>query len=126
MILIDSSCWLEYFAGTENCKDYKKEIENIDNVLVPSIVIYEVCKKLLIETTEDNTIIAIAHMELGRVIDVDSELAISGARLSLLYQIPMADSIILAVAKKFSARLFTHDEHFSKIPDVSFIPKGQF
>ena len=123
MTLLDSSYWLEYFAGSENCKEYKKEIENISNVIIPTIIIYEVFKKLLMETTEDNALIAIAHMELGKVIEIDSEIAISAAKFSVHYKIPMADSIILSVSKKFSSKFYTHDEHFSNIPDVIYIPK---
>ncbi len=124
MNLIDSSCWIEYFAGTDFCKSYTDKIEQIDNVIVPAIVIYEVFKKLLTETNESKALIAIAHMQLGKVIDIDSNIAMLAAKLSLSYKIPMADSLILAVSRKFQAKIYTHDEHFSHIKDVIYIPKN--
>jgi len=46
MNVIDSSMWLEYFAGTENGDHIADVIENTDELIVPTITIYEVFKKL--------------------------------------------------------------------------------
>ena len=41
-------------------------IEDLDNLIVPSITIYEVFKKLIIELDEDRGLFAIAHMKQGK------------------------------------------------------------
>lgn len=123
MNLIDSSCWLEYFSGRNTCKEYEEIIEDISNVIVPVIVLYEVFKKLIIETSEGNALKAVAHMQLGKVVTIDSTIAISAARISVEYKLPMADSIILAIARRYNSTIYTHDEHFACIQGVRYFPK---
>jgi hypothetical protein len=81
MNVIDSSCWLEYFAGSHTGEIVAQTIENLEELIVPSIVLYEVFKKLLIEKDEDSAILAIAHMKQGRVVDLDSDLSILAAKI---------------------------------------------
>lgn len=123
MTVIDSSCWLEYFSGSENSRFFQDEIESIHEVIVPTIILYEVFKKIVLEAGEDKALKVIAHMQLGKVVDVDSFIAISASRLSIRYKIPMADSIILASARRYDATLYTQDSHFSSIENVRYFPK---
>lgn len=81
MNIVDSSCWLEFFAGSKIGEDVSPIIEDIDNLLVPSITIYEVFIKLLMELDEDRGLFAIAHMKQGKVIDLDSDLAVFAAQI---------------------------------------------
>lgn len=62
-------------------------------------------------------------MQQGKVVDVDSAIALNAAKISLEYKIPMADSLILSTAKQFNAVLWTQDEHFAGIPGVKFFAK---
>jgi len=80
MNIVDSLCWLEYFAGTHIGDEVAHIIEDTDHLLVPSITIYEVFKKILIELDEDKALFAIAHMKQGNVIDLDTDLAIYAAK----------------------------------------------
>jgi predicted nucleic acid-binding protein len=45
------------------------------------------------------------------------------AKLSLLHQLPMADSIILATAKTYECVIWTQDTDFENLPKVKFFPK---
>jgi len=47
MNIIDSSCWLEYLMNTEIGANVASIIENPSELIVPTIVLYEVYKKLL-------------------------------------------------------------------------------
>jgi predicted nucleic acid-binding protein len=58
-------------------------------------------------------------MEQGKVVTLDSALAIDAAVFGLKYRLPLADSIIYATANKFSAVLWTQDADFKGLPDVS-------
>lgn len=49
MKLVDSSGWLEYLADTKNAKNFTEVIENTEELLVSSINIYEIYKKILKE-----------------------------------------------------------------------------
>jgi len=125
MNVVDSSCWLEYFAGSDVGEKVSPIIEDLDNLIVPSIMIYEVFKKLIIELDEDKGLFAIAHMKQGKVIDLDSNLAIYSAQIGRENKLAMADSIIYAVAQKYSAILWTQDKHFQNLGLVKYFEKGK-
>jgi predicted nucleic acid-binding protein len=57
------------------------------------------------------------------VVDLDSELAIHAARLSLQAKLPMADSIVYATARASEATLWTQDDDFEGLDDVKYIAK---
>ena len=62
-------------------------------------------------------------MMQGTTIDLTDELALKAAKISLEYQIPMADSIILATARTHQAVLWTQDKDFKDIENVNYFPK---
>jgi predicted nucleic acid-binding protein len=117
--------WLEYFAGTGAGNTVSKIIENTGALLVPSIVLYEVFKKLLLEAAEDDALLCMAHMKQGKTISLDDELSLSAARLSVEFKLPMADSIIYATAIKFDGVLWTQDRHFSGLRLVKYFEKEE-
>ena len=63
-------------------------------------------------------------MQQGRVVDLSSSLALSAVRLSIEHKLPMADSIILATARKHGATLWTQDADFDGVPRVRYVAKG--
>ena len=119
MNVVDSSAWLEYFAGTERAELFAAAIEDEEQLVVPVITIYEVFKKVLREKGETLALRAVGQMQLGRVVGVEVPLALSAARLGL----PMADSLIYAVARQQQATLWTQDAHFEGLPGVRYFPK---
>lgn len=66
---------------------------------------------------------AIAHMQQGTVVDVDSFLALEAARISADAKIPMADSLIWATAQRYQAVLWTQDVDLQKFANVKYIAK---
>jgi toxin FitB len=123
MNVVDSSAWLSYFAGDKNSGQFAKPIEAIDKLLVPSIALTEVFKSILRQRSEEAAFEAIAHMEQGRVIALDSELAINAASYGVELKLPLADSIIYATAKKYGATVWTQDSDFKGLSGVKFYPK---
>ena len=123
MNVVDSSAWLSYFAGDKNAGTFARPIEAIDELLVPSITVTEVFKCIMRQRDEDAALEAIAHMEQGRVVPLDSSLTIDAAVYGLNNKLPLADSIIYATAKKFSAVIWTQDADFKSLPDVKYYPK---
>jgi predicted nucleic acid-binding protein len=123
MNVVDSSAWLSYFAGDKNSGQFAKPIEAIDKLLVPSITLTEVFKSILRQRNEEAAFEAIAHMEQGRVIALDSELAINAASYGVELKLPLADSIIYATAQKYEATVWTQDSDFKGLSGVKFYPK---
>jgi predicted nucleic acid-binding protein len=122
MNVVDSSAWLEYFANGPNAGFFARPIEAIDELVVPSLTIYEVFKRVLQQRDEGSALGAIAVMQQGAVIDLDTRLAMNAARVSIDMKLPMADSVVLATARLHGATLWTQDADFSKIPGVRYRP----
>ena len=123
MNLIDSSGWLEYFAEGSNADFFAPAIEDTKNLLVPVICIYEVFKKILQQSGDNEAQVHISDMKQGRIIEIDESLALSAAKLSANLKLPMADSLILAAACANNAILWTQDEHFKDLDGVKYIEK---
>ena len=122
--VVDSSGWLEYFADGPNAEFFQEAIEETNSLIVPSISIYEVFKRLLAEPNgEEVGLQVVAAIQRGEVVDLDAELALEAARLSREMRLPMADSVILATAHAHNARLWTQDADFEGIEGVEFVRK---
>jgi predicted nucleic acid-binding protein len=123
MNIVDSSCWLEYFANGKNAGIFEPIITSVEDLLVPTITLYEVFKKVLQQRDETQALKAIAIMQQGAVIDLTNSIAINAVKLSMEYKLPMADSIILTTARECNATLWTQDEHFESINGVKYFKK---
>jgi len=123
MNVVDSSAWLSYFAGDANATEFSIPIENIEELIVPSITIIEVFKYILRQRGEGMALEAIAHMEQGNVISLDSSLAIDAAKYGIDYKLPLADSIIYATGRKFNALIWTQDIDFKSLEGVKYYSK---
>ena len=123
MNIVDSSGWLEYFAEGDNADFFAPAIEDTKNLLVPVICIYEVFKKILLQSGINEAQVHISDMKQGQVIEIDESLALSAAQLSADLKLPMADSLILAATRANNAILWTQDEHFKDLEGVQYIKK---
>ena len=124
MNVVDSSGWLEYFADGPNATFFEKPLQNIDSLIVPTISIFEVFKKILQERDETQALNAIAIMQQGELVDLNINVAIHAATLSTELKLPMADSIMLSTAQIYKATFWTQDSDFKKIKDVKYIEKS--
>tara|TARA_R110002110_G_scaffold39875_2_gene128202 strand:- start:113 stop:493 length:381 start_codon:yes stop_codon:yes gene_type:complete len=123
MNVVDSSAWLSYFASDGNSAVFAEPIEKLAELLVPSITITEVFKNVLLQRGEEAALIVTAHMEQGKVVPLNSELAKNAAKFGVLHKLPLADSIIFATAQKFSAVVWTQDSDFEGLANVKYISK---
>ena len=89
-------------------------------LLVPTLSIFEVFKRVLQQRDESQALQAIALMHRGRVVDLTAPLALDAARLSRSIGLQMADSIMLATARAHGASFWTQDADFKDLPDVRF------
>jgi toxin FitB len=120
MNVVDSSAWLEYFAGTGNAECFARVIEDTEKLVVPTLCIYEVFKKVLQQRSEHEALQAAASMQQGTVVEMDARIAMEAARLSVERRLPLADSVILATARHHQAVLWTQDAHFEGMDGVEY------
>ncbi len=118
-LILDSSCWLEFFADSPRADLYAAALDDIEAVVVPLIVLYEVAKKLHREAGEEVATTALALMQQAQLVPLDAPLALEAAVNGL----PLADSLIYATARRHGAELWTQDAHFDGLPGVRFFPK---
>lgn len=123
MNVVDSSGWLEYLTKGVNGPLFRPIIQDIPNLLVPTIAIYEVCKRVALLMGVETALDITGVMSIGLVVELDRKTAIDAAQISLKYGLAMADSIILATAQAYDATLWTQDAHFKDIEGVRFIAK---
>ena len=123
MNLVDSSGWIEYFVDGSKAKFFSAAIEDVGNLLVPTICLFEVFRKVLHDRGESDALRVIAQMEEGQVADLDRSLALRAARLGVTMKLPMADSIIFATSEAFGATIWTQDADFAHVHGVKYIAK---
>ena len=117
MNIIDSSGWLEYFSDGPNAKHYLPPLNDASSLIVPVITIYEVFKVVLRESNESEALQAVAAMQKGKLSDLTANIAMHASKLSLQYNLPMPDSIILATARAYQCIIWTQDADFLNIDE---------
>ena len=122
MNVVDSSGWLEYFAGGPNAGFSSEPVEALDELLVPTLSLYEVFKRVLQQRGESEALQAVAFMRSGTVLDLTGTIALHAARFSVDLHLPMADSVMLASARENDATLWTQDSDFEGIEGVRYVP----
>lgn len=121
MNVVDSSGWLEYFTNGRNAAFFARAIEDPSKLIVPTLSLFEVFKRVLQQRDEAAALQAVALMHQGRIVDLDRNLALAAARLSVQERLPLADSVILATARSLEATLWTQDADFEGHNGVRFI-----
>lgn len=124
MNVVDSSAWLEFFADGPQASVFAKPIGETDLLIVPTLAIYEVFKRVLQQRGDDAALQAVAFMEQGQVVDLDRATALAAAEISVRHKLPMADSIMLATARRREATLWTQDADFAGLEGVRYFPKS--
>lgn len=98
-------------------------IRATDALIVPTLCLYEVHKRVIEQRGEEDALAAIAWMSAGLIVDLTKEIALNAALLSRTHKLAMADSVILATARAYDAELWTQDVHFANIEGVRYIEK---
>ena len=120
LIVLDSSCWLEFLADSPRADWYAPALADLSRLVVPVLTVYEVSKKLQREAGDEVAAAALSLMQQGRIVPVDLQLALEAAVNGL----PLADSLIYATARAHHAELWTQDAHFQNLAGVRFFAKN--
>ncbi|MBO3753697.1 MAG: type II toxin-antitoxin system VapC family toxin [Candidatus Brockarchaeota archaeon] len=123
--VIDAYAWIEYFSGSKPGEEAKHYIEE-ENSATPTIVIAELSRKLLkevgrrVETIEGRRTKLEFIGTITEIIDLSRDIAeLSGEidieRKDKVRNWGLADSIILATARKSNAKVVTGDKHFADL-----------
>jgi predicted nucleic acid-binding protein len=123
VILVDSSGWIEFFTGGANASKYGSYLEEVSQVVTPTVVLYEVYKIVKRERTEEEALLAAAQIQKTRLIPLSESLALAAADVSLEFRLAMADSVVYATARAENAELVTSDKDLQGLPGVTYLSK---
>ena len=123
MLLVDSSGWLEFFMNGPLASAYAQHLKRPNDVLTPTIVLYEVYKVVKRQRSEEEALTAVAQMGKTQVVPLNDTIALTAADASLTYQLAMADAIVYATALTHKAKLVTSDVDLASLPGVVYHKK---
>ena len=112
MILVDSSGWIEYFTDGPLADEFAPYLEDLPEVVTPTIVIFEVFRVIRRQRSEEEAIEAVAQMQKTTVVDLDQFIALTAADVSIEHGLAMADAIVFATAQVQNIQLVTADSDF--------------
>ena len=124
MNVVDSSGWLEFFADGPNAGFFARPITDTGRLVVPTISLLEVFRRVLQQRGENAALLAVAHMRQGHVVDLDAEIALAAAHIGVSKKLPLADSVMLATARRYGATLWTQDADFAAIEGVRYVSRN--
>jgi predicted nucleic acid-binding protein len=110
--LVDSSGWIEYFTDGPLADEFAPYLEDLSEVVTPTIVIFEVFRVIRRQRSEEEAIEAVAQMQKTTVADLDQLIALTAADLSIEHGLAMADAIVYATAQVQDVQLVTADSDF--------------
>lgn len=120
MTLVDSSGWIEYLAGGPLADCFAPAMQDRSKVLVPTIVVYEVVKRVHTLAGEAGADRVLALLLGCRVVPCDTAVAVHAARLSRENGLHMADAIVYATSlEQGNVPVLTKDSHFKGLPGVT-------
>jgi predicted nucleic acid-binding protein len=121
MLLVDSSGWIEFFTDGPLAPDYTKYLKDLTKIVTPTIVLYEVYRKIKRERTEEDALLAVSLLNSTSVIPLSESIALLAADLSLKYSLPMADAIVYSTALEENCKVITSDMHFKDLDRVILV-----
>lgn len=120
---IDSSAWVEFAMGGPLAGKIEPHMRNPLETITPSIVVYEVYKRIKRDGSEDLANTVIAEIIKTRIVPLDDALALAAADTSLSLGLAMADAIIYATAQRYQSTIVTCDADFKDLPNVIYLKK---
>ena len=123
MNVVDSCGWLEYIADGPNASFFEPALADLPRLVVPSITVYEVCKRVLVQRGQTFADRAVAAMGRGQIVHLDAEGLRLAAIASVRYKLAMADAIIWQTAQAHGAQLYTQDADLKDAPGVQYRAK---
>ncbi len=119
--VVDSSGWIEFLTDGPRAEDYARYLKDPSKIKTPTVILYEVYKKIKRERTEEESLLAVSLINRTTVIELNESIALFAADVSLKHALPMADAIVYATAMEEACKVVTSDAHFKGLDNVVFL-----
>jgi predicted nucleic acid-binding protein len=123
MLVVDTSIWIEIYRGSELGRRHLPLLSTPEELIVPTLVQYEIYKWLSRERTAEEATLAITFTSECQVRELTTEIAVLAAELAATHRLHTSDAIIFATAQVHEAALVTCDAHFKDLPGVEYFEK---
>ena len=123
MNVVDSSGWVEYFQDSPRADLFATAIEQRDQLLVPTIALFEVHKVLSRSLAVDLVDRCLDVMRLGRVLDFTDRRAIAASKVSRQHRLALADAAMYSMALEHGATFWTQDIDYDGLSSVRYFAK---
>ena len=120
-VLLDSSGWIEFFTGGPLAERYVPYLTSRHQLITPTIVLYEVYKKIKRERGEETALLFSGRLSATQVVQLTESIALLAADVSLRHGLAMADAIVYATAKDQEAEVVTGDADLKDLPGVVYV-----
>lgn len=120
-VLVDSSGWIEFFTDGPLADRYASYLTPSTQLVTPTIVLYEVYKKIKRERGEETAILFAGRLNATQVVPLTESIAFLAADLSLRHGLAMADAIVYATAQDQGAEVVTSDADLKDLPGVVYV-----
>jgi predicted nucleic acid-binding protein len=118
---MDSSGWIEFFTGGPLAERYAAYFASRYALITPTIVLYEVYKKIKREKGEEMALLCSGQLSAKPVVQLTESIAYLAADLSLRHGLAMADAIVYATARDQEAEVVTGDADLKNLPGVIYV-----
>lgn len=123
MNVVDSSAWIAFFTDQSSSRHFLEPIHQVEQLVVPTIVLHEVFKFLLRNHEKKVALRAASQMRQSLLVPLDSTLALDAAECGIKLKLPLADSIIYSTARSLDATLWTLDSDFEGLAGVKYFSR---
>ena len=120
-VLLDSIGWIEFFTGGPLADRYATYVTPLYAIVTPTIVLYEVYKKIKRERGEEMALLFSGRLHATEVVQLTESIAYLAADASLRHGLAMADAIVYATGRDQNAEVVTSDADLKDLPGVVYI-----
>jgi toxin FitB len=124
MNVVDSCGWLEFMGDGSNALFFEPALLNEKELLIPGVVIFEVCKRLAVLGQSAGVDAFLSVAERCQIIHLSPSDLASAAKAGISHKLALADAIIWQTAQTHKARLYTQDIDLKGLPGVVFKAKS--
>ncbi len=120
MNVVDSSGWIEYFLNSPMAAFFAPAAEDVTQLIVPSIALFEVHRFLSRTSAPSDRDVCLDVMRRAQVVDLTVARAIAASETAQKCKLAMADAIMYSIGREFKATFWTQDVDYKGLPGVKY------
>jgi predicted nucleic acid-binding protein len=121
--VVDTCGWIEWFTNGPLANQYQPYLQDLTSLVIPTVIQFELYKWTRRNRGEKEATKAVGLTGHGKVIPLETPLALYAGDLALEHKLSVADAVIYACARQANVPLVSSDDHFENLPGVIYFSK---